>query len=195
MPEDDAFKGRALAKSKAARFATGLGNPGAIPPPGAPPAAAARAPSPEASGRMADVGGKPVVAREATAEGFVRLQAATLKALREGAAPKGDPFPVARVAAILAAKRTPDLVPLCHPIPLTSVDVDLSLEGSGVRCRATVKAEWKTGVEMEALAAVTAALLTVWDMTKALEKDETGNYPHTVLEGVRVVSKAKGAPP
>jgi cyclic pyranopterin phosphate synthase len=144
---------------------------------------------------MADVGGKPVVPREATAEGFVRLQAATLKALRDGTAPKGDPFPVARVAGIMAAKRTPDLVPLCHPIPLTSVEVDLSLEGNGVRGRATVKAEWKTGVEMEALAAVTAALLTVWDMTKALEKDDSGNYPHTAIEGVRVVSKTKGAPP
>jgi cyclic pyranopterin phosphate synthase len=206
MPEDDAFKGRALAKSKATRLAPKLGLPGAIPPSApparpAPPGSAAPAPvaparvsSPEAAGRMADVGAKPVVPREATAEGFVRLQAATLKALREGAAPKGDPFPVARVAGIMAAKRTPDLVPLCHPIPLTSVEVDLSLEGSGVRCRATVKAEWKTGVEMEALAAVTAALLTVWDMTKALEKDETGNYPHTAIEGVRVASKTKGVP-
>lgn len=192
--EDTFFQGRALARSKAQRF-------GQAPPRDAPaaPAAPARAPPsaahPEASGRMADVTSKPVVRREAKAEGFLRLKSATLAALDAGTAPKGDPFPAARLAGILAAKNTPSLVPLCHPIPLTSIEVDLVREERGVRARATVVAEWKTGVEMEALAAVSAALLTVWDMTKALEKDATGNYPDTAIEAVRVLSKTKGAAP
>jgi cyclic pyranopterin phosphate synthase len=179
MPDDDPFKGRALAAAKAKRLA---------PPP-------AKTISPEAEGRMADVTAKPIVAREARAEGFLRLQPATLTAMREGRAPKGDPFPVARVAAIMAAKNTPDIIPLCHPIPLTAVDVDLALEPGGVRARVAVRAEYKTGVEMEALAAVSAALLTVWDMTKALEKDATGNYPATAIESIRVTSKTKGPAP
>lgn len=188
MPETDPFQGRSLAAAKAKRF-TGAPAPAAPPAPTTPKPAA-----PEASGRMADVSTKPIVPREAVAEGFLRLKPATLAALRAGALPKGDPFPVARVAGILAAKRTPDLVPLCHPIPLTSVDVDLDAEERGVRCRATVRAEWKTGVEMEALAAVSAALLTVWDMSKALEKDASGNYPDTAIEAVRVLRKTKGSP-
>ena len=177
---DDPFKGRSLAAAKAKRLA--------------PPPAPAKT-SPEAEGRMADVTAKPIVAREARAEGFLRLQPATLAALREGRGPKGDPFPVARVAAIMAAKNTPDIVPLCHPIPLTAVDVDLALEAEGVRARVAVRAEYKTGVEMEALAAVSAALLTVWDMTKAMEKDATGNYPATAIESIRVTSKTKGPAP
>lgn len=188
---------RALAKAKAARFSQRLpaasGPPPASPAPAAPAAPPAAPPSPEAAGRMADVSRKPIVPREAVAEGFLRLQPATLRALRDGTAPKGDPFPVARVAGILAAKHTPDLVPLCHPIPLSSVEIDIVMEAAGVRARATVKAEWRTGVEMEALAAVTATLLTVWDMTKALEKDGTGNYPDTRMEDVRVLRKTKGA--
>lgn len=189
MPEEDPFRGRSLAASKARRF-TAPTTPPAPTPTAAPP----RASSPEAEGRMADITAKPVVAREAEAEGFLRLQPRTLQAMREGRAPKGDPFPAARLAGIMAAKRTPDLIPLCHPIPLTSVEVDLILEERGVRARARVKAEWRTGVEMEALAAVSAALLTVWDMTKALEKDDTGNYPDTAIEAIRVLRKTKGAP-
>lgn len=186
MAEEDPFRGRTLAKSKAHRFSASA-------PPGTT-AAPTRAPSPESQGRMADVTAKPVVPREAAAEGFLRLRPETLAALRAGTGPKGDPFPVAKLAGILAAKKTPDLIPLCHPLPLTAIEVDAALEEEGVRVRATVRAEAKTGVEMEALAAVTAALLTVWDMTKALEKDETGNYPDTRIEGVRVVRKRKGAP-
>lgn len=189
MDDNDFFEGRALARSKAQRLAAG----------GAPkPFAMAAKPepvvAPEAEGRMADVTDKPLVRREAIAEGFLRLKPATLAALASGTAPKGDPFPVARVAGILAAKATPQLVPLCHPIPLTSVEVDLAREERGVRAKARVVAHWGTGVEMEALAAVSAALLTVWDMTKALEKDATGNYPDTAIEAIRVLSKTKGAP-
>ena len=144
--------------------------------------------------RMVDVGAKPVVAREATAEGLLRLRPATLEAVRGNRVPKGDVLATARVAAIQAVKKTPDVLPLCHPIPITGVDVTLEVEAEGVRARVTVKADYKTGVEMEALTAVTLALLTVWDMTKALEKDELGQYPSTRLEGVRVVEKHKGAP-
>lgn len=203
MPEDDFFQGRPLARAKAQRAGIPA-RPIAPPAPPAPPAAAPPPPAPasrpaapalppEAAGKVVDVGAKPVVAREATAEGFLRLQPATLATLANGRNPKGDPFPVARVAGILAAKKTPDLVPLCHPVPLTAIEVDLTQEVGGVRARATVRAHWKTGVEMEALAAVTAALLTVWDMTKALEKDDTGNYPDTRIEDVRVVRKTKEA--
>lgn len=147
---------------------------------------------PEAQGKMVDITQKSAVAREATAEGFLRLKPETLRALAEGRGPKGDPFPAAQVAGILAAKDTPRLIPFCHPLALSGIDVVLSSEASGVRCRAVVKTTAPTGVEMEALAAVTVALLTVWDMTKALEKDEHGQYPGTTIEGVRVLSKKKG---
>jgi len=174
---EDEFQGRSLAAAKAKRFGAA-----------APPAQA------EAKGHVNDISAKPVVLREAVAEGFLRLQPATLAALRAGKMPKGDPFPVARVAGILAAKKTPDTIPLCHPIPLSAIDVDLTAEERGVRVRATVKAEWRTGVEMEALCAVSAALLTVWDMAKALEKDASGNYPDTAIEAIRVLRKSKGSP-
>lgn len=180
---DEFFSGRALARAKAQKAQQAAR------------ASAARALPPEAEGRMVDVGGKPAVPREATAEGFLRLRRETLAALAEGRGPKGDPFPAAQVAGILAAKATPQLIPFCHPLPLTAIDVTLSPEDDGVRCRATVRTTAQTGVEMEALAAVTVALLTVWDMTKALEKDESGNYPGTAIEGVRVLRKTKGAPP
>ena len=140
---------------------------------------------------MVDITDKPSVAREATAEGFLRLQPATLRALADGTAPKGDPFPIARIAGILAAKKTPDLIPLCHPLPLTAIEVECTREERGVRVRARVKTTAQTGVEMEALAAVSAALLTVWDMTKALEKDDDGQYPDTAIEAIRVLSKKK----
>jgi len=188
VTEDTFFEGRSLARAKAFKGQQAARASGTRAP-------AAPALPPEAEGRMVDVGAKPVVPREATAEGFLRLQPATLAALAEGRGPKGDPFPAAQVAGILAAKATPHLVPFCHPLPLTAIDVSLAREDAGVRCRATVRTNAQTGVEMEALAAVMGALLTVWDMTKALEKDGTGNYPGTAIEGVRVVSKTKGAAP
>lgn len=143
--------------------------------------------------RMVDVGGKPEVDREAEATGFLRLLPATVTALRAGKAPKGDPLPVAQAAALLAAKRTPELLPHCHPIPLASVDARVVVEDAGVRATCVVRARWKTGVEMEALTAVTVALLTVWDMVKSIEKDTRGQYPATRIEDVRVLRKEKGA--
>ena len=141
---------------------------------------------------MVDVGGKPVVFREAVAEGFLRLRAGSVERIRKGAVEKGDVFGVARVAGVLAAKRTSELVPLCHPLRLTDVDVRLEVvDEERVRAEATVKAIERTGVEMEALVAVSVALLTVWDMVKQYEKDAAGQYPVTKIEGVRVLRKVK----
>ncbi len=141
---------------------------------------------------MVDVGGKPVVFREAVAEGFLRLRVGSVERIRKGAVEKGDVFAVARVAGVLAAKRTSELVPLCHPLRLTDVNVSLAVvDKERVRGEATVKAVERTGVEMEALVAVSVALLTVWDMVKQYEKDAAGQYPVTRIEGVRVLRKVK----
>jgi cyclic pyranopterin phosphate synthase len=141
---------------------------------------------------MVDITAKPEVHREATAKGQIKLKKETLRRIKEGKIEKGDPFTVAKVAGVLAAKNTSSLIPLCHPLPLTSIDVDLKItDESEVEAEATVKTKAQTGVEMEALAAVSAALLTVWDMTKQYEKDVKGQYPSTVIEGIHVVRKLK----
>ena len=141
---------------------------------------------------MVDITAKPEVYREATAKGRIKLKKETLRLIKEGKIEKGDPFTVAKVAGILAAKNTSSLIPLCHPLPLTSIDLDLKITGQfEVRVEATVKTKAQTGVEMEALAAVSAALLTIWDMTKQYEKDTKGQYPSTVIQGIRVVQKLK----
>jgi cyclic pyranopterin monophosphate synthase len=133
---------------------------------------------------MVDVADKASTAREAVAECIVRMAPATLRAVREGTA-KGDAIQVARVAGIMAAKRTPDLIPLCHPLPLTSVAVDFKFVSGGVRVTARVRVTGQTGVEMEALTAVSVAGLTLIDMTKGIEK---GVY----LESVRLLEKSGG---
>ncbi|HXM54784.1 MAG TPA: cyclic pyranopterin monophosphate synthase MoaC [Candidatus Dormibacteraeota bacterium] len=135
--------------------------------------------------RMVDVGAKPETRREATAECFVRMAPATVTALREATLAKGDALGVARVAGIMAAKRTPDLIPLCHPLPLSSVEVDLEVGDDGVRIEATARVTGHTGVEMEALTAAAVAGLTLIDMVKALEKG-------VGLERVRLLSKRGG---
>jgi len=142
--------------------------------------------------KMVDVTPKPPVYREATATGYIKLRRETLKALKEGRLEKGDALAVAQVAAIMAAKRTPEIIPLCHPLPITSVDVSFTLSEDGVQVKATVRTVAQTGVEMEALTAATVALLTIWDMVKKLEKDEAGQYPYTEILGIRVESKVKG---
>jgi len=142
---------------------------------------------------MVDVTGKPEVLREAVARGLIRLKSETLELIRTESVEKGDVSGVARVAGVLAAKNTSGLIPLCHPLPLTNAKVDLRVvEGVGVECVVTVRTRAQTGVEMEALVGVAVALLTVWDMVKQYEKDERGQYPSTVVEDVRVVSKVKG---
>jgi cyclic pyranopterin monophosphate synthase len=120
--------------------------------------------------RMVDVGAKPDTVREAVASGHVALSAATRRALRDGRVTKGDPLQTARLAGIMAAKQTSTIVPLCHPLPLTGVEVDLRPTARGVAIRAAVRTTGKTGVEMEALTAVSAAALTVYDMLKAIDK-------------------------
>jgi cyclic pyranopterin phosphate synthase len=122
--------------------------------------------------RMIDVGEKAVTRRVAIAAGEIRTAAETVRAIRDARTPKGDVLQVAQLAGIMGAKRTADLIPLCHPLPLSSVEVHLELDEAlpGVRARATARVEAKTGVEMEALTAVSAALLTVYDMCKAIDR-------------------------
>ena len=143
---------------------------------------------------MVDVSGKPEVFREATAKGNIRLKPETIKLIKEGKIAKGDPLYTAKIAGILAAKKTSELVPLCHPLPLTSVDVEAKVSSEvSVEVTTVVKTRAQTGVEMEALTAVSVALLTVWDMTKQYEKDSAGQYPGTAIEGIHVVEKLKRA--
>ncbi|HEX6349778.1 MAG TPA: cyclic pyranopterin monophosphate synthase MoaC [Candidatus Dormibacteraeota bacterium] len=134
---------------------------------------------------MVDVGGKPVTHREARAECRVVMSEPTLRAVRDSQLAKGDALAVARVAGIMAAKRTPDLIPLCHPLPITGVEVEFDYEANGVRVTATARVDGQTGVEMEALTAAAMAGLTLIDMVKSLEK---GVY----LESVRLLSKSGG---
>lgn len=138
--------------------------------------------------RMVDVGGKPVTRRRAVAEGFLRMEPATLEALRAGRVEKGDALAVARLAAIGGAKRTAELVPLCHPVPLDAVEVEVipDAELPGVRLVVRTSAEARTGVEMEALAGVAAGLLALYDMCKALERGMT-------IGPIRLLEKAGGA--
>lgn len=140
---------------------------------------------------MVEITEKPPVGRRAVASGTIRLKESTVEAIKNGVVKKGDVLTVARVAAIQAVKETPRQIPMCHPIPITGVEVDFELLSDQVRATVVVTSVGKTGVEMEALAGVSAALLNVWDMVKPREKDETGNYPMTRIEEIRVVEKRK----
>jgi cyclic pyranopterin phosphate synthase len=141
---------------------------------------------------MVDITSKPEVYREATAEGRIKLKPQTLRLIKKGKIQKGDPFDVARIAAVLAAKNTCSLIPLCHPLPLTNIKVTLEItDNETVEAKSTVKTRAQTGVEMEALTAVSVALLTVWDMTKQYEKDAEGQYPTTSIDNIHVVRKVK----
>jgi len=135
--------------------------------------------------RIVDVGGKAETARSATATGKIRMSAATLAAVRDGSGPKGDVLAAARIAGIMAAKKTAELIPLCHPLALDAVTVDFAFEADGVRATARASLTGKTGVEMEALTATSIALLTIYDMAKALDKG-------MVVEEVRLVEKTGG---
>lgn len=135
--------------------------------------------------RMVDVAGKATTAREAVATGRITMSAEAAAAIRSGTARKGDVLAVARVAGIMAAKRTAELIPLCHPLPLTRVTIDIAPDDTGVTVTATCATDAKTGVEMEALTAVSVALLTVYDMAKALDKSMT-------IMDIRLLSKTGG---
>ena len=135
--------------------------------------------------RMVDVGQKPITERRATARGLLRLSKETLALVRNGRTPKGDVLATARIAGITAAKKTSDLIPLTHPLPLTHASVDLAIESTGIAIEATVATTAQTGVEMEALTAVTVAGLTLYDMLKAIERGAR-------LTDVRLVAKSGG---
>lgn len=135
--------------------------------------------------RMVDVGAKAETQREAVAAGRIVMSADAAAAIRDGLVKKGDVLAVARVAGIMAAKKTSELIPLCHPLALTKISLDLVPDEAGVTATATVALTGRTGVEMEALTAVSVALLTVYDMAKALDKAMT-------LEGIRLVAKTGG---
>ena len=137
--------------------------------------------------RMVDVGSKEETHRVAVAGGSIRMLPATLEIVRSGTAKKGDVLGVARIAGIQAAKRTSELVPLCHPVPLTSVAIEFTVDDAAARieCRATVECTARTGVEMEALAAVQVALLTIYDMCKAVDRGMT-------MDGIRLLEKRGG---
>jgi cyclic pyranopterin phosphate synthase len=135
--------------------------------------------------RMVDVSDKPASERVAVAAGFVRMSAATLDLVLSGNAKKGDVLGAARIAGIMAAKKTHELIPLCHPLAISKVEVDIAPERDGLVVRATVKVTGQTGVEMEALTAVSVACLTVYDMVKAVERGVT-------IEAIRLVEKRGG---
>jgi cyclic pyranopterin phosphate synthase len=135
--------------------------------------------------RMVDVGGKPQTARIAIASGRIRMSPEALAAIRDGNVPKGDVLAAARIAGIMAAKKTAELIPLCHPLALDSVTVDFALEDAGLSATATAALTGRTGVEMEAMTAVSIALLTIYDMAKAIDKS-------MVIEAVRLIEKRGG---
>jgi len=140
---------------------------------------------------MVDVSEKPVVLRQAEAGGRIYLKKATIEAIRAGKIKKGDPLLVAEVAGMNAAKQTHVLIPHCHPIPLDTVDIDFEVADHFIETRCFVKARARTGVEMEAIVGVSCALNTLWDMVKYLEKDDSGQYPHTKITDVKVLRKTK----
>lgn len=141
---------------------------------------------------MVDVSGKAMVSRKATAKGTIKLKPETVVLIRNGKIAKGDPFYAARIAGVLAAKKTSELLPLCHQLPLTHVTVEAKIrDDTTVEITTSVNTKAQTGVEMEALVATSVALLTIWDMVKQYEKDSEGQYPTTAIENIRIVRKLK----
>ena len=140
----------------------------------------------DGAAHMVDVGDKAVTQRRAVATGRIAIAPDALAAIRDGAAKKGDVLAVARVAGIMAAKKTADLIPLCHPLPLTRVTLELTLDDAGITATALTATDGKTGVEMEALTAVSVALLTIYDMAKAMDRAMT-------ISDIRLLEKAGGA--
>jgi cyclic pyranopterin monophosphate synthase len=141
--------------------------------------------------KMVDIGDKPDVRRRAVAQGTLRLKPSTIRAVRSQRIEKGDALATAEVAALHAMKAVWQVLPHCHPIPITASSVAFDVHEDRIGVTTTVEATYKTGVEMEALYGVTVALLTVWDMVKSMEKDAEGQYPSARIEDVRVVEKVK----
>lgn len=141
---------------------------------------------------MINISEKNIVRRYANASGRILLKPETIKAIKEGSVKKGDVFTSAKIAGIQGAKEAWSRMPYCHQVPLESVDFNLEITGNEVAVSCGVLANWKTGVEMDALSCVSSALLTIWDMVKYIEKDETGNYPSTNIFDIKVERKEKG---
>jgi cyclic pyranopterin phosphate synthase len=141
---------------------------------------------------MIDISKKAIVRREATAEGKIKLRKSTLALIKDGSIEKGDPIQIATIGAIQAVKSTSRALMMCHPIPIENVFTEIEVGEECIKARVTVVASSKTGVEMEALNAVTNALLNIWDVVKKHEKDSSGQYPGTNITDVRVVFKKKG---
>jgi len=141
--------------------------------------------------KMVEVGHKDVIFRKAVAKGKIKLKPETIRLIQEGKTKKGNVIASAQIAGILAVKRTWEIIPLCHPIPLTGVDINFEFGEDYIEATCEVRAYYKTGVEMEALTGVSVALLTIWDMVKAVEKDKKGQYPFTRIYDIRVVEKVK----
>ena len=141
---------------------------------------------------MVDVSNKPEVFRKATATGTITLKNGTIALIEKGKISKGDPLQTARIAGIMAAKKTSTLIPLCHPLPLTKVEVEAKIVSqSTIQVTSIVRAKAQTGVEMEALTATAMGLLTIWDMVKQYEKDAEGQYPSTIIRDIHVTKKLK----
>ncbi|WP_462272002.1 cyclic pyranopterin monophosphate synthase MoaC [Methanohalophilus sp.] len=140
---------------------------------------------------MVDVSEKSEVKRTALARGSIFLCEETIEEIQKGDVEKGNVLATARIAAIMAVKKTPELIPMCHQIPITSIDMDFEIGEDRITVDLSVKSRGQTGVEMEAITGVNCALLAIWDMVKALEKDETGNYPHTRITDIEVIHKVK----
>jgi len=141
--------------------------------------------------KQADISAKPVIYREATAWGKISLKPETVRRVKEGRLEKGDALAIAKTMAVVAGKKTPDMLALCHPLKLERTVVRTKLNRDSIEVEVTVAAHEKTGVEMEALTAVGVALLNIWDVVKAYEKDEGGQYPSTRIEEIRVIKKVK----
>jgi cyclic pyranopterin monophosphate synthase len=142
--------------------------------------------------RMVDISEKTDIPRLARAAGEIILSGETIEKIKTGNVEKGNVFATARVAAMLAIKKTPEIIPMCHQIPISAIDVDFKIGEGAISAVVEVRTVGKTGVEMEALTGVSAALLTIWDMVKSAEKDESGNYPHTSIKNIQVLEKLKG---
>ena len=141
--------------------------------------------------RQIDISKKPASNRIATASGRIKLKPSTIRRIRKGLTEKGDPMSLAKITGIMGAKRTSELLPLCHPLKIESTTIETSLSPSGIEVTSTVSAYEKTGLEMEALTATTVALLNVWDVVKQYEKDSRDQYPTTRIQDIRVVKKTK----
>ncbi len=141
--------------------------------------------------KMVDITSKEVTVRTAVAEGEIKLKKETIKLIKQNKITKGNVLTTAQIAGIQAVKKTPNMIPLCHQLPINKADIEFDLKNESISVTCTVKTESKTGVEMEALTGVSVALLTIWDMVKSNEKDSSGQYPDTEIGPIRVIKKEK----